>query len=69
MGILSSNARLNRILLSPPDDLQEITEETAFNVSSSALLALIEARRRYCAMNSYDTKSTIQVPGRVTLNE
>jgi hypothetical protein len=31
---------------------KKITEETAFNVSSSALSALIEARRRYCAMNS-----------------
>ncbi|PLW39654.1 hypothetical protein PCANC_19373 [Puccinia coronata f. sp. avenae] len=48
---------------------KKITEETAFNVSSSALSALIEARRRYCAMNSHDTKSTIKVPGRVTLNE
>ncbi|EFP80359.2 uncharacterized protein PGTG_06315 [Puccinia graminis f. sp. tritici CRL 75-36-700-3] len=48
---------------------KKITDEAAFNVSSSALAALIEARRRYCAINSYDTESTIKVPGRVTLNE
>jgi len=48
---------------------KKITEEAAFNVSSSALSALIEARRRNSASSSYDTKSTMKVPGRVTLNE
>ncbi|KAI7949436.1 hypothetical protein MJO28_008257 [Puccinia striiformis f. sp. tritici] len=48
---------------------KKITDEAGFNVSSAALSALIEARRRFCAISSYDTKSTIKVPGRVTLNE
>ncbi|OAV99322.1 hypothetical protein PTTG_04592 [Puccinia triticina 1-1 BBBD Race 1] len=48
---------------------KKITDEATFNVSSSALSALIEARRRDYAISSYDTESTIKVPGRVTLNE
>ncbi|MBW0480422.1 hypothetical protein O181_020137 [Austropuccinia psidii MF-1] len=48
---------------------KKLNDDTGFNISSAALSALIEARRRYCAINSYDTNSTIKVPGRVTLND
>lgn len=48
---------------------KKLTDDTGFNVSSAALFALIEARRRFYAIHSYDTKSTIKIPGRVTLND
>ncbi|EGF99284.1 uncharacterized protein MELLADRAFT_94780 [Melampsora larici-populina 98AG31] len=48
---------------------KKLSDDSNFNLSSAGLSALIEARRRYCAINQYDTKSTIKIPGRVTLND
>ncbi|CAH7686244.1 hypothetical protein BY996DRAFT_4576748 [Phakopsora pachyrhizi] len=48
---------------------KKLNDDTGFNNSSAALSALIEARRRFCAHDSHNTRSTIKVPGRVTLND
>ncbi|KAG0147916.1 hypothetical protein CROQUDRAFT_42064 [Cronartium quercuum f. sp. fusiforme G11] len=48
---------------------KKLSDDAGFNISSAGLSALIEARRRYCAISQYDTKSTIKIPGRVTLND
>ncbi|KAH9810188.1 hypothetical protein DFH28DRAFT_1184889 [Melampsora americana] len=48
---------------------KKLSDDSNFNLSSAGLSALIEARRRFCAINQYDIKSTIKIPGRVTLND